>query len=497
MDFLKGFDGTSRIPRDVQVQALTWLNEGWAGHKIHVLSSPVGSGKSSIARAVQRQTDGIIIVPENILMRQYMDTFPGVNHLMGKAHYTCTSGLSCKDWIDALEQKPCDECPYMECKTRATAGEPTFYNPMSLYYTAFSEEVGRPQTIIVDEAHRLAEMLLLLCGRSLSFKLYGFPDTAINELHMVEWLRETVRKLRKNIDIYTKHIALESNRKARQKIVNKVSSMTDDMEAMNLTRRGLEEDPQNYSIWVEKKAYDKYLNIRPIRPPRFIVNRLLGANRIVLMSGTISKTDVEDLFPDQAYRFLDLPSPIPLSGRPVFVRPVTFRMNFETPPSAIAAEIEKVILRNPGLNTIVHVTYDMGQKLAPYFTIPVLINTKESKTDILAKFKAEGGILIAAGMSDGIDLPGDFCRLNIIPKLIFANIKDPTVMKRKAMVDGQEWYAVKTLMKVVQQTGRSTRGETDYSKTYILDPMFGDLMRRYGNKLPKSFTESLIWSLEC
>jgi Rad3-related DNA helicase len=339
-------------------------------------------------------------------------------------------------------------------------------------------------------------MLLLLCGRTLSYKQYKFPDEAVNEIHLVAWLKDTTRKLSKNIALYISHLNTEPHKKKRQKITDKINLMTEDLEALNLARGGLTEDPQNYSIWIEKRKHDRFLNIRPIRPPRFVVNRLLSAHKIILMSGTIAKSDVQDLFGGDQYRYLDLPSPIPVAARPVLVRPTPFRMNYETPPTKIAAAIEKVIDMNPGRNTLVHVTYAMAQQLLPHFTKPVLVNTKESKADVLEEFKVNGGILIAAGMSDGIDLPGDLCRLNIIPKMLFANIKDPTVAKRRAMEDGQEWYSVKTLMKVVQQTGRSTRGESDYSKTYILDPMFVDLVRRYGNRLPKSFVESLIWSIE-
>lgn len=489
-DFLKNFDGSGRKPRQVQIDALEWLANDWHKHKISVLSAPVGSGKSAIARAIQLGTDAAIIVPANILMRQYIDTYHNTNYLMGKSHYKCTySGLSCKDWQELAGNSACSNCPYTQCKTNAQQGEPTFYNPMSYYYLARQSRDAIPDVMVVDEAHQLAPMILMLCGTRLSKSRFGFSDKCLNEIYLVQWLKAVETKLKRMIDQYTKTGDFK-----------KLIQLVSDTEAIQLTREGMEENAQNYAIWIsEGKLYgrkESFLNIKPIRPPRFITKRILSANRIVLMSGTVTATDVADLFPDSAVRFMDLPSPIPMAQRPVYYRPTPFAMNWQTNPAHIVREIEAVIKLNPGVNTIIHVTYSLARTLAPYFTVPILTNTAEDKDAVLEQFKKEGGILLAAGMAEGIDLPGDLCRLNIIPKLAYPDLKDPVVQKRKALEDGDEWYNLQTLTKLVQQTGRSTRTIDDFSKTYILDPGFVWRFKKCKDKLPKSFVESIIWSKE-
>lgn len=489
INFLKSADGSGRELRQVQVDALTWLQDNWGKSKYHVIQAPVGSGKSLLARSIQRQTSGQIIVPSNLLMRQYLEGYHDVNFLMGKTHYKCQSGLSCKDWIDVLEQKACDSCPYYQCKAEALEGRPSFFNPMSLYYLTRAEGYQKPDTVIVDEAHELSSLILLLCGVKLRRSEYGFSNKVVNEIYLIEWLKETLRKLYKIQSQYQK--TGDSN---------KVADVTDRIENIALTSKGMEEDAQNYAIWIEEGTHrgrkEEFLNIKPIRPPKFLVNRILDAKHIVLLSGTISHSDISDLLGDIEYGYLDLPSPIPKENRAIFYRPAAFDINFKTPPEKIAGEINKVLKANPGVNTIIHTTYDMSKKLFEFLPKNTLMNKEDNKDAILEEFKRSGGILLASGMAEGIDLPGDLCRLNIIPKLLYPNLRDPVVIKRKAMGDGQEWYVIKTLMKAVQQAGRSTRGVTDYSKTYVLDPQFGRLVRQYGEKLPKSFTEAIVWAAE-
>lgn len=489
IDFLKNFDGTSRKPRQVQIDALEWLANDWHKHKISVISAPVGSGKSALARAIQISTTAGIITPSNLLIRQYRETYPSVNYLMGKTHYTCNSGLSCKDWIDVLDQPACSNCPYTTCRSEASKGSATFFNPMSFYYLFSKERPKESNTLVIDEAHQLSSMILMLCGTRISKSKFGFNKNCLNELYLIQWLKDHERRLKKLTDQYTS-----------QGKFDRVIELVDDYEHIYLTRRGLEEDAQNYAIWTsEGKLYgrkDTFLNIKPIRPPRFITRRILSANHLIFMSGTISPIDMQDLLPDTPYRYLDLPSPIPAAQRPIYYRPTSYPMNWQTDPKLIAASIEEIIKLNPGQNTIIHVTYSMVKQLLPHFKIPILHNTAENKDAVLAEFKSKGGVLLAGGMAEGIDLPGALCRINIIPKLAYPDLKDPVVQKRKALEDGDDWYNLQTLNKLVQQAGRSTRTVDDYSKTYILDPGFVWRFKKYRDKLPKSFVESIVWNKE-
>lgn len=478
------FDGTERTPRSVQTQALNWLAEGWSA-PIHAIQGPVGSGKSGLGRAIQIETGAHVITPSNILIDQYIDTYPDQNYLKGKAHYRCRWGVSCKDWTDTMEQKACDGCIYKQ-RRDAAQHEPTFFNPMSFYYLRLNTGV-QPKVLVVDEAHQVASMVLALCAKKFRQSVYRFSDRCTDALYLITWLEEQCDKLRKLLSQYQKHNDYQ-----------KCTEIVEELESVKKVLEGLNEDTENYAIWINDGMYrgrpERFLNVKPVRPPRFMINSLLGADKLVLMSGTLMKTDIADLVGDQPYRFIDLPSPIPKERRRILYRPTPFPMNYRTDPKQIAAWIEDVLDDHPNQNALVHVTYSMSLKLRPHFRRPILVNGPEDKIEKVDFFKRHGGVFLASGCAEGLDFKDDYCRVNIVPKLAYPDLNDPVVQKRRAMADGQEWYALETLKTVIQATGRSTRHEKDASTSYILDPTFGGLFQRYRSKLPQSFNESIVWA---
>ncbi len=486
-NFLRDFDGSSRIPRQVQREFLKWLESTWSGSQVHAANLPVAVGKSALARAIQIPTDAQIVVPSNLLMDQTNKDYPAVNSLQGRRHYTCRQGPTCEEWTQVFEQPACPECPYQCAKKAALEGQQTFFNPMSLYYLTLAEGYQAPPVIVVDEAHQLSSMLLMLCTKKLPKSKYKFDDRCHSEIYLVKWIDEQLRKLQKLLNQYK-----------RSKDFKKIMEITKEIETLFLIKSGIEEDPQNFAIWIEK-GYSKgkpeqWLNICPLRVPKFLVNRILKPRKVILFSGTLFKPDLEDLCQDRTMQFLDLPSPIPKEQRPIFYRPTPFPMNYQTDPKFIVQQIEKILEENEGLPTIIHVPYSLSKKLHPLFVRPVLVNTADNKDEIVEKFKKQGGVFLASGCAEGLDLKDDYCRVNIIVKLMFPNLMDNMVQKRKALADGNDWYNLETMKTTIQQAGRSTRNEKDWSRTYVMDPSFPRVFSQTKRHLPQSFIESIIWS---
>lgn len=485
----KRYDGSKREPRPVQQQYLDWLADGWDEASVHAGSLPTATGKSFLARSIELATRGHTVTPSNILIEQYCATYPKHNYLMGKKHYVCRSTLSCLEWTTTLEQETCEGCPYQSSRDRAQK-ESTFFNPMSLLY--FRLMLQRKQikkrfpVLIVDEAHQLPHMLLLMAGKKFRYSLYKFNDNCHNEIYLIQWLENQYRKLDKLVHVYKNSGDFP-----------KLQDIIQEFESIGLLLESLKDCPENYAIYTEDGFYrgrpDTFLNVRPIRPPKNIVKRLLDCDKLILLSGTLMPADIEDLSMDRPSRFIDLPSPIPKENRPILYRPAPFRMNYETDPATVVKWIEGILERYPNRNTIIHTTYSQAQKLAPRFKRPVLTNNAENKSYTLDKFKREGGVFLASGCAEGIDLHGDLCRLNIIPRLNYPNLQDPTVQKRKALTKGDSWYQCEALKNCIQQAGRSTRHEKDHSITVIGDPQFARLVSLNQSLLPKSFVEAIQW----
>lgn len=484
-NFLKRFDSSGREPRQVQIDALEWLDEHWDS-RVLCLSLPVGAGKSAISKAVADTTGAHVVTPSNILIDQYTKTYPAHNALKGRAHYSChgVAGFSCQEWVDISGEKACARCPYTESRERAHK-EPTFFNPLSLYYMGMDQRWNPPTTLIVDEAHTLPGMILQMCGAKLRQSEYRFGPGHVNEVELVPWLELQVRRLGELKKLYAKDY-------------KKLRLVANEYVNLNYTLSGLRENAQNYAIWINRGTHygrpETFLNIRPISPPQQTTRRIIGARRLVLMSGTLFSQDIQDLVGDIPYKLLDAPSPIPVDRRLIYYDPMPFPLNKDTPGDRIVHEIESTIKKyGGGYNTLVHVAYSLSKKIVPQFRMPVLANVQADKDAVLEQFKRQGGVFIAAGCAEGVDLPGDLCRLNVIPKLPFPDMSDPTVSKRKAAAGGEEWFAMQTFKTLIQQCGRSTRGADDWSVTIIRDPNFPRLYRRFSQYLPNSFKEAIRW----
>jgi Rad3-related DNA helicase len=484
-------DGTGRPPRGLQSKATDWLEANWEGPEVLALQLPTGVGKSWLARMLQQNTKGQIVVPSNILMDDtYTKVYPTVNFLKGKAQYQCKehTGFNCQEVVSGLKKKQCPDCPYSASKQSALIGAPTFFNPMSLFYLQKDKRYRKPDVIIVDEAHQLRDMLLLISGKQFRKGKYNFPDTT-SELEIIEWMQAQFTKLCK---LYSALLDAE------ERDDEMIAEVAREVETIDCTLRGIKEAPQNYCIYMSegqhRKQPEKYLNVIPLEPPRYLVNQLLDCKKLILLSATLPRTRVETLLQGKPYKYLDMPSPIDKKRRTVYYKPTPFPMNYKTDPAAIAKHVEAIVKEHPGQNVMIHASYGLAAKMAPFFTIPILTHTAETKTQALDLFKERGGVLLASGMAEGIDLRGDLCRLNIIPMLQRLNVYDPGVKKRMAWKDGRLWYDMETLSTVMQQAGRSTRGEDDWSRIIVCDPAFPKLLSERSKELPISFVESISWT---
>jgi Rad3-related DNA helicase len=94
----------------------------------------------------------------------------------------------------------------------------------------------------------------------------------------------------------------------------------------------------------------------------------------------------------------------------------------------------------------------------------------EKLEQTLLAFKQYAGgpaVLISPAMFEGIDLPGDLSRFQILVKAPFPSLGDK---RMKFILDHHpDLYNTLTVMKMVQGFGRSVRSTTDFATSYCLD----------------------------
>lgn len=100
-EILKCFPVTKYIPRDPQLRILNGINKAVKkGKRFIIVQAPTGVGKSAISvTLLQYFKNGYICTGKKTLQAQYLNDFPFLKEVRGRANFTCKS----------LEDKKCDE----------------------------------------------------------------------------------------------------------------------------------------------------------------------------------------------------------------------------------------------------------------------------------------------------------------------------------------------------------------------------------------------------
>jgi len=472
----KLFDGLN-TPRPGQQEIMTWLADNWTKSKFFAVQAPCGVGKSGIARAIQVQTGAAIMAPNNNLLMQYADTYPEVNFLRGKAAYKCSSGITCED-RKALGDKPCPNCPYLACRKAAINAEPTIFNPISYHYLALAPKAQQYKVLVVDEAHLLLDMLSLIVSDSFRYGEAKFPDY-VSHADTAGWLSG-----------YGATLGRLSKQYASTGDVKKAARLKSQQAKCEALEYGLKNYPENYVVYIRDAFHrgkpDRYMEIQPIDTPRYLLTKLFdGFDKVLLMSATMPKNRIDSITRGEKCLTMDAGSPIPVENRLIKIQ--SQALTAKSDPREVMAWIKA---RLDGSNTIIHVTYSMGKALHQLMP-ETLYHDATTKEKTMQEFKDKGGVWLAPACSEGVDLPGETCRLNLIPILPYANIGDPVVKARLAKPGGQKRYSSDVLTTFIQQCGRSTRSVDDQSTTICGDGRVGRLISDCSGDVPRSFLNAL------
>lgn len=463
--FEKG-DGTGRQPRKEQIDWFKHFEKTCRTSRVHGIYAEPGSGKSFIARSLQLELPNTVIVTtNNQLVDQYVADYPEMNAMKGKDYYE-------------------NEIEYKESRKRALTSENVF-NPLSFYYFYLREgdKLPTPQTIIVDEAHKLADMLLLTVAKSFDVRSYGIPMN-LSDKEFADWALQQCKKLAPFYD------PLSKGTKAK---------LSNQYEQLQIIADYLRDNLHEVKVFYEKKEdfrgkLKQFITIQPLTLPVGLLDTIFGSStKIILMSGTLTGPHLQQLYPNEPnldlYNIETRPGP---DTCPIYYDPLPnmHRRNV----TAIARKIRQIYRNNGNVATFVHLTYQMAPLVAKELKdLKPLLNTKDNKTEIINKFKEQGGLMIGCGMAEGVDLPGKFCEVLIIPLLLYPNRGDQAVIKKLALPEGEFWYGLETAVTMVQQLGRGVRGSNDTCKSYIIDCTFPRLFKKYSEYLTDSLRKSFIF----
>ena len=452
-------DNTGRPLREKQREVFDWLENVWDQSRIKVLRGATGLGKSLICEALRQSFDRtVIMIPSNNLIHQALETYPKANFVIGTKFY------------DSPES-------HQEARKRLYRGESTYVNPASFYrFKTKNKRYERPYLMVVDEFHVVARMMQLFVSMNLPSEKFGIAPSPEDDYAINNWFKSKIS------------------------VLNRLAAATPDSLERIERFAVAEQISSAYSFWQRYPSKyvpentSKGLSIVPIDIPSFIPKMLFDCEHLVIMSATPNQIAIENIVGKEGYIYKDFGGIIPIENRPIQFDMISDRLNRDTDPQIIAGWIKRQVAKHPDQNTIIHVPYAWQKKLAPHLP-GFLTNTPKTKDATLKKFKSEGGVWLASGCSEGIDLPYDLCRVAIVPMLWKPNLGSKLVQKRISRLGQKvfDWEVIETFQ---QQVGRGVRYEDDKCKIIVGDPLVARLIKKYRQELPEDFVNSFKWSKE-
>lgn len=452
-------------PRPVQKETLLELEKQWNDYDVFVINAPVGSGKSRIAMCIADwQWSVDIITPTNMLVEQYTKEFSNYPKMLKKSMYTCC--------IKNKYSKSHD-CERKRDTRRAFAMKRCIMN-YYMYMSLFTRKRKPGNVLVIDEAHNLIPTLQSLMAKKLWRHDYPWPDNLYDYADLEKWATSL-----KSSDPNVRLLIEQCRSHAPTYIFEKTKEW-----------------------WHRTKVPEQrdVLNVKPVevsRGPSYFWGS--HVQKLVLMSSTINRKDIETMgLNKKKVLYLETASAIPAQQRPIVfdaVVPVTYNDQVNA-AEKIAQRIKEYYLPlHKTEKGIVHCTYEMAERLKVMLKDEprLMWHDKYNKNEIYEEFKrssdSQPKVLIASGLYEGIDLPGDTARWQIIAKVPWISLADKAI-EYKAKQD-IEWYRWQTLKDLIQATGRICRGPTDYGITYVLDSTFEKLYNNSQALLPEWWKEAI------
>lgn len=464
-----------KTPRDGQAVVLKEIEESYEKADVFVIEVPTAGGKEALSKTIAKwassvhREKGHIIVPTNILVEQ--GRADGTFSLRKKHEYTCEFPLegrtfSCEEGAGPnCHGKHCSGCPYVKDLRRARV----FPYQVSNYYSYMAHKLYTP-VLIVDEAHGLVKMLKDLNAKKLWARDYEFPSWVRSYSSALNWAK-TVNGAGKS-DAWKK----------------KLSLLVEDLSGGHpryLVERAIEPLRGHAEPLLKLLPIDTS-SCPPVLWPKGKVRK------IFLLSATIGKSDIRQMGLDnRRVCWISVPSPIPASRRPFISEPVvTLNTNSsDADYESLAAYVNSKLETHGDEKGLIHMPYSLVERMQRLLDNPRLIwHTRDNKMEKFAEYRnsAEPCVLVCSGLYEGIDLPYDACRWQILSKIPWQNLGEPAI--RYIADNDRLRYAWDTLRDVIQAAGRVCRTPDDLGVSFCPDKSFARMPREL---MPTYFLDAL------
>lgn len=493
------------------------------------LQSPTGTGKSLMLMAIANAFDDAFYTTPQILLLDQIQNDALLKDkckiIKGRSNYPCVHPEGHKFTCDKAmcatknnfdcEYKESLECPYYKAKDEAMRAQTAL---MSFMYFQIENMYGgrfdKRDILVIDEAHTIESWVLNLISVSVKSKELpdGFSFDQIKDcrrateltVFLHDLFHEYEKKAIELVELPYRTPESQAYLDALNGIMGRISLFLKDIEYGNRwvfeynTERLLLQ-PVTIGRFMEKYIYkraSKFLFASGTILDEEIYGQCVGLRR-----GGLSGISVSDTIDRATYitHMIDVPSPFPLDKN-VIIDASVGKMTRDNVDSIFDETLHRIELlmqhdhvKDKGL---VHChSYALLRRCMEGIdamhhdrTISHDNTNRKERLDWWMNTIAPN-VFFSVNMNEGLDLPGDSCRFQVLLKTAFPYLGDKRISARMNMTNGRRWYSLMALQQLIQANGRAIRGPEDYATFYIMDGSAIELIKRSRNILPKWFND--------
>lgn len=492
------------------------------GYKYIILEAGTGTGKSAIAATLARiYENSYILTVTKQLQNQYYEDFKkyGFKLVKGRQNFKCIhhKNLTCDKGDCVLKNKSCDynltssnplqklqsscsdyfwksetHCPYWIQKADAVNSKVTIANyDFGLYDFNLSHYFKKRKLLILDEAHNLENKLM-------SFISLEFKRKTLKKDIGIDLDYRAIDKLQKgsvNDWIgFVRHVKEKYDERAKT-LINRAKAAGEDESFIKDLEKELKIESANRDRFIRYISNDKknwicdyndrqeIISFKPLSIKNYTHDYLFGFGDVcIFMSATILNhkkfAEWMGVNINEVYS-IRRDSPFNSSDNPIIVKD-SFNMsrNYlrDSAPKTIPV-INEILSKHKNEKGLIHtVSGDCRKYIMRHINDDRLMtHTTKNRNKKLEEYKSsDNSVLVSPSMSEGVDLPGEQCRFQVIYKLPYMTLSEQV---RQRLNEDEEWYDYRTSISLVQTFGRGIRFDGDYCTTYVVDSRFKDFIK--------------------
>lgn len=508
------------------------------GYKNVVLDSPVGSGKSGVNTTIARYADDAFMTTPVVDLRQQLEEDEVLNQyyntLKGRRDYICgVTGDNCSDCsINNSSEQSCanqGNCTYWKAKLGAMGADTAVITFSYLVIDSMLPEFaggdddgtkisfGDRELLVVDEAHGIEQQVAQLHAGvdvtpySIPVQIYdGVVENVSYDAEIYGDVRDAVVSLKEDCEDFI-------DASIPQNMTEEESSASKFVDKINWVENQYENNDKEFVVDVDSTRYGqkyyKTINLTPVDVSSFLRNFVWSrANKRLISTATMPYQSNPDMWlrsigldPEKT-QVISVGMTFDVANRPIFVDPVTVCSmsggGDEDNWPSILERLNELASNHKAQKGLVHtVSYNRANKVLetvdedehPNLHNNIIVHDGEEDMDVFIERwqDSDHDIVLSPSMMEGIDLPGQKCRWQVLMKVPYiprGNKRFQYLLNERPEIGWKKYYEV-AMNRMVQSYGRAIRSKDDYASYYVLDEDFNKLCNKA--KPPEWFSEAV------